>query len=157
MRILGIDPGYDRCGVALLLHENGRDTLVESTCITTARGDDFSLRLTKVVNEVSAYLDRCLPDCVAIETLYVTNNQKTAMRVAEVRGALLYVAACRNVRVIELNPRTVKQSVLADGRGDKRQMVQMVRRLVVMDDRVRLDDEYDAIGIALAATQLARG
>ena len=98
-------------------------------------------------------MDTHTPDLVAIETLYITNNQKTAMRVAEVRGALLYAVTRRGLPVVELNPRTVKQAVLTDGRGDKEQMVRMVRRLVLMDERVRLDDEYDAIGIALATPQ----
>ncbi len=153
MRILGIDPGYDRCGIAVIIREHGHDTLIESACITTNRSDDFYHRLAEVVQAVESFMDIHTPDLVAIETLYVTNNQKTAMRVAEVRGALLYVATRRELPVVELNPRTIKRAVLTDGGGDKGQMVRMVRRLVLMDERVRLDDEYDAIGIALATPQ----
>jgi crossover junction endodeoxyribonuclease RuvC len=105
--------------------------------------------LKKVGKEISRVLDRFKPDALSMETLFVTNNQKTAMRVAEARGIIIYEALCKGIPVFEYSPMQIKMAVTSDGRSDKERVIKMVRILVKMPSEKALDDEYDAVAAAL--------
>jgi len=92
------------------------------------------------------------PDSFALEKLYFSTNQKTAMQVAEVRGALISLATLQGVPVAEYTPMQVK-SALGYGKADKKQVAKMLHMLVKIDKKITHDDEYDAI--ALGVTHLA--
>ncbi|MBP9668801.1 MAG: crossover junction endodeoxyribonuclease RuvC [Candidatus Pacebacteria bacterium] len=149
MRVLAIDPGYDRCGVAILERQSGKDTLLFSTCIETDRSTDFATRLTHVADSVSDYIKEFNPTHVAIEKLYFTNNQKTAMGVSEVRGAIQYIAKSAHMVIREFTPGEVKVAVTGAGNADKKQVIAMIGRLVRLEKPITHDDEYDAIGIGI--------
>lgn len=154
MRVLAIDPGYGRCGIAVLERTGSHDTLIDSTCIETATGLDFTDRLRTIVEGVESMLTRHAPHTLALEKLYFKANRTTAMRVAEVRGAILSSAAAAGLDIFEYGPGEVKVAVAGDGRADKKQIARMIHMLVKIDRPIRLDDEYDAIAIGL--THLAR-
>lgn len=154
MRVLGIDPGFGRCGVAVVEKANGTEVLLYSACIETSPKAPFGERLHEVVSTCAKLIDTYAPDAIALEKLYFSNNQKTAMQVAEVRGALLAEAARARVPVSEYSPNEVKVAVASSGRADKKQMETMLRMLLKLDATPRLDDEFDAIGIAV--THLAQ-
>ena len=111
MKILGIDPGYGRCGMAVVERSDGNDILLYSDCIETSASDEFPLRLSQIIDECARLLKAHEPDAFAIEKLYFANNQKTAMRVAEVRGALISCAIQHGVEVFEYTPAQVKSAV----------------------------------------------
>ena len=157
MKVLAIDPGYGRCGVAVVEKVNGKDFLIYSECIETSAKDEFGDRLSAVADACSRLMDTHLPDCVAMEKLYFTNNQKTAMRVAEVRGALLNTAALHGLSVSEYTPGQIKSASAGWGGADKRQVAQMVRMLVKIEKEIKHDDEYDAIAIGITHLAIARG
>jgi crossover junction endodeoxyribonuclease RuvC len=119
MRVLAIDPGYGRCGVAILEKHSGKEVLIYSDCIETAAGDPFPERLAAVADAAARLATEYEPDCMALEKLYITKNQKTAMQVAEVRGALLQVAAVAGLTVAEYTPGQVKQATTGYGSADK--------------------------------------
>ena len=155
MKVLGIDPGYGRCGVAVLEKNNGgKEMLLYSDCIETSAKADFGARLMHVADECARLIREHTPDVVALEKLYFQTNQKTAMHVAEVRGALLNVAAGIDIPVFEYTPGEVKSAVAGSGRADKIAVAKMIHALVKIDKKINHDDEYDAIAIAL--THLAR-
>lgn len=154
MRVLAIDPGYGRCGVAVLEKGTGKEIHLYSACIETSAKTDFPLRLAAVVNECSRLLKRYRPDALALEKLYITKNQKTVMRVAEVRGALINAAAQVGVAVFEYTPGEVKSAAAGFGGADKRAVVKMLHALVKLPEDIRHDDEYDAIAIGI--THFAR-
>ncbi|HEY4527036.1 MAG TPA: crossover junction endodeoxyribonuclease RuvC [Candidatus Paceibacterota bacterium] len=154
MKVLAIDPGYGLCGVAVVEKENGREQLLYSDCIETSGDDAFPERLAAVAAECARLLRLHAPDCMAIEKLFFAKNQKTAMHVAEVRGALIQIAAENDIPVFEYSPGEVKNATTGSGRADKQQIAAMVRLLVHMDKPIRHDDEYDAIAIGI--THLAR-
>lgn len=154
MRVLAIDPGYGRCGIAVIEKLSDREHLIYSECIETASHDAFPDRIAAVTGAVIRALRIHRPDCVALEKLFFSNNQKTALRVAEVRGALIEVATERDIPVFEYTPAEVKSATTGSGRADKKQIASMVRLLVHIDKQIRFDDEYDAIAIGL--THLAR-
>ncbi len=157
MKVLAIDPGYGRCGVAVVEKSAGRETLLYSDCIETSPQDGFAERLAAVVSECMRLAKKFEPDAVAIEKLYFSTNQKTAMRVAEVRGALIAASAERDIPVFEYGPGEVKSAVAGSGRADKKQIMTMVRMLLKIDKAVRHDDEYDAIAIGITYLALSRG
>ena len=93
MRVLAIDPGFGRCGVAVLEKINHKETLLHSGCVETFSKTPFPERLHEVVSACEKLMKKYKPDAVALEKLYFSTNQKTAMQVAEVRGALIGMAA----------------------------------------------------------------
>lgn len=149
MRVLAIDPGYGRCGVAVIEHVNGRETLIHSDCIETSSKDQFADRLAAVADTCVRLIHEYKPDALALEKLFFQKNQKTAMRVAEVRGALIETAARHEVPVFEYGPGQVKSAVGGSGRADKTAVATMVRALLKLSKPVKYDDEYDAMAIGL--------
>lgn len=155
MRVLAIDPGYGRCGMAVVEKSRGeREAVLYSTCVETPAHSDFGERLHVVVRECERLLAQFKPDAIALEKLYFAKNQKTAMRVAEVRGALLKAAADANLIVFEYTPGQVKSAAAGYGGADKKQVARMLHALVRLECEPRYDDEYDAIAIGI--THLAR-
>ena len=149
MKILAIDPGYDRCGIALVERVNGRESVLYSECLVTRRGDSFSARLLSIGDEVRRLIEVYKPEAGALEQIYFNTNQKTAMGVAEVRGMLIYLIASARLPLYEFTPAQVKQGVTGSGRSDKMQVTAMVRQLVKLPPGKRHDDEYDAIAVGL--------
>ncbi len=154
MRVLAIDPGYGRCGIAVLERIGTVDTLLFSTCVETSSDLEFTDRLRLVIEEVESAMRAHTPEALAMETLFFKANRTTAMRVAEVRGAILSSAGAAGLTIHEYGPGEVKSAITGDGRADKAQIARMLHMLVKFPRPVRLDDEYDAIAIGL--THLAR-
>lgn len=152
MKVLAVDPGYGRCGVAVLKKENGKEILIFSECIETSAKSTFPERLQEVISECARVMKEEKPQSVALEKLFFATNQKTAMQVAEVRGALISLASQNNLPVYEYTPMQVK-SALGYGKADKKQVAKMLHMLVKIEKPIRHDDEYDAI--AVGVTHLA--
>lgn len=149
MRILGIDPGYHRCGFAVV-ESNGRQVqLTGSGTIVTKRGETLAVRLHALALELEQLLSKWQPDWLAVEEIYFTKNAKTAIGVAQARGVVLERSAAAGVPVAEYTPTTVKSQLTGNGQADKQQVAFMVARHVSLDDGKRLDDELDAIAVAL--------
>jgi crossover junction endodeoxyribonuclease RuvC len=156
MKILGIDPGYDRIGIAIIEKNKGQDVLLHSECFTTDAKLPFYERLVKIEKRITEILDEFEPDALSIETLFISKNQKTGMRVAEARGVIAVSAAKRGVSIFEYSPPEIKAAITSDGRSDKTQMIKMIPLLVKMRPRKRRDDEYDAIAAALTHSARSR-
>lgn len=151
MKIIGVDPGYDRLGVAVMEKADGRETLLYSTCIETSKNDPLSKRLGSLGGKFEAILVEHQPEVVAIETLFFSKNQKTALAVAEARGVAVYLSAKHGCAVKEFGPGEIKLAVTGYGGSDKRAVMDMLKRLVPDLPAKALDDEYDAIAVALTA------
>ena len=150
MRILAIDPGYDRLGVAVVEGDASRPTLLWSDCVTPDKGAP-DIRLACVSRAVTAAIKEYAPDALAIETLFFSVNKKTALGVAEARGAILAAAGLASLPVVEYSPQQVKNAVTGNGGADKRAVASMIPRLLVLPEKKRTDDELDAIAIGITA------
>jgi crossover junction endodeoxyribonuclease RuvC len=150
MRILAIDPGYDRLGLAILEGNASRPTLLWSDCVLPDKGN-ASERLSSVSASISSAIKKYTPDVVAIETLFFSINKKTAIKVAEARGAILAAAGLKHIPVIEFSPQQIKLAVTGHGGADKKSIAIMIPKLVVLPKKKRLDDELDAIAIGITA------
>ncbi len=150
IRILGIDPGYGRLGIAIVdKNPQGKETVVYSDCFETGKKENIHDRLRQIGEEVEKIISRFMPDMLAIETLFITKNQKTAMHVAESRGIIIYEAMKHGLAIHEFSPMEIKTSITGDGSSDKSHMIKMVHLLVDIPKDNALDDEYDAIAVAL--------
>ncbi len=149
MRVIALDPGYDRLGVAIMDNTSGTDVLIYSTCLHSNKTASIPDRITDIGQQFLKLLNSYQPDTMAIETLFFNNNQKTAIAVAETRGALLYLATTHGCRVVEHHPQEIKVATTGYGKSDKTAVIAMVKRLVVNCPTDALDDEYDAIAIGI--------
>lgn len=152
MRILSADPGYERLGIAVI-EDN---TLLFSDCIQTPKEDDFTERVLTLGEEFKKIIKEYKPEGFAIETLFFSKNTKTAMRVAEVRGMLIYLARSMGVKVFEYAPSEIKVAVTGHGQSDKKQVTLMVERLIKINKKIKFDDEYDAIAVGLTCCAIER-
>ena len=153
-RVLAIDPGYDRLGIAIIEGDPSRPRLVMSTCVLPDKGASEK-RLAQVSSAVTNAIKEYTPDALGIETLFFSINKKTALGVAEARGAILAAAGLVSLPVIECSPQQVKLAVTGHGGSDKAAVAAMIPRLLVLPEKKRLDDELDAIAIGITA--LAEG
>lgn len=145
MVTIGIDPGYDRLGVAVF---EGAE-LIFSTCLTSNPKDDFPTRLLTIGNELIKILKTYKTDSVAVEELFFSKNQTTALKVAEVRGLIMYLAGTTGAKVYQYSPQAIKLSVAGYGNAPKEQVTLMTKRLVKLPTKPKYDDEYDAIAVGL--------
>jgi len=158
MRILGIDPGFERLGIAVLEKSGAskKESVIFSTCFKTSPKLEFPERLGHIGAEIKKIIKEYEPEMLAIETLFLTNNQKTVMHVAEARGVVLYEAAQAGLKIFEVSPPQIKMSIAGYGKADKKQVMKMVKLLVQIDNSKKSDDELDAIAIALTASAYTR-
>ncbi len=152
MKILSVDPGYERLGVAVL----EGSYLLFSDCIQTPKEDVFSKRLLHLGTEFRKIIEVHSPTMFAIEKLFFSKNTKTATKVSEVRGMLIYIAESLDVEVFEYAPSEIKLAVTGYGQSDKKQVAMMVRKLITIDKEIKFDDEYDAIAVALTCQAIQR-
>ena len=152
MKILGIDPGFERIGIAVIEKtEKTKDVLVYSNCFKTSAKIPFHERLTAIGNEVERVIKKYKPNALAIEKLYFTTNQKTVMGVSEARGVIVYSASRNGLEIFEYTPPQIKVAVTGYGKADKRMVMDMVPKLINIDNTIGSDDELDAIAIGLTA------
>jgi crossover junction endodeoxyribonuclease RuvC len=156
MRVLGIDPGYDRMGAAIVEKQDGREKVIYSSCLTSSAKDDFADRLLCLGQQLEQLIERWQPTVLATEKLFLTNNQKTATNISEVRGMIVYLARKYGLAIAQYTPMEIKQTVTGYGNADKKQMIGLIEKLVVLPAGRRLDDEYDAIGAALTHLACAK-
>lgn len=149
MRILGIDPGYATTGFGLLYAERANFQLLQYGAVTTPAGMEFSQRLAMLYNDMTELIAKAKPDAIAIEELFFGHNVTTGIGVAHGRGVILLAAAQALVPVYEYTPMQVKQAVVGYGGAQKRQVMDMTRRILHLDKVPRPDDAADAIAIAL--------
>ncbi len=149
MRILGIDPGFERLGIAVLEKKTGKEQVLFSECFKTSAKLEFSERLKLIGDRVKKIIKEYKPEVLAIETLFLTTNHKTVMHVAEARGVVVYEAAQAGLKIFEASPPQIKIATTGYGRSDKAQINKMVKILVEIDEKIKSDDELDAIAIAL--------
>lgn len=149
LRVLAIDPGYDRVGVAIMELNSGKESLLYSTCIETNAKDTLITRIHHIATTLEGIINTHSPNTLAIETLFFNKNAKTAIGVAQARGVIVYVAQKAECAVYEFGPQEIKVATTGHGGSDKAAMIAMVRRLVPLAPVAAHDDEYDAIAVGI--------
>lgn len=170
MKIISVDPGFDRIGVSIIDKSEDKDSphfnkenLIFSDCFVTDRKSDIYERL----NSISKYLNKILleykPDALIIESLYFFKNQKTIIDVASARGIIINDCKNHNLKIFEITPMQIKSALTGHGHADKNQVEFMVKMILknnkylqekienalINKDKI-LDDEIDAIACGIA-------
>lgn len=152
--ILGIDPGFERLGIAIIsIDENTKpkEKILFSECFKTSKKDNIQNRLSQIYDHLNEIVKKYKPTVVAIEKIFFTVNQKTVVDVAQSRGVVLSVIGKTNLPIIELSPTVIKQSVTGYGRATKQDIIKMIPKLITLPTSSLQDDEIDAIAVALSA------
>ena len=155
-RVLGLDPGTAIVGWGVVEAEGQDMTLLDYGTIRTPAKRPLAERVTQIYDQLNELLDRYRPDGVAIEQLFFARNVTTALPVAHARGVMLLAAHKRGIPLQEFKPVEIKKALTGYGKADKRQMQQMVRLLLGLDDIPRPDDAADAIATAICYHQTVR-
>jgi crossover junction endodeoxyribonuclease RuvC len=160
MRILGIDPGVAIVGFGVIDVDRGRQQLVQYGAINTEAGLQLATRLVQIGRDLERLIELFEPDEIAIEELFFSKNITTGIAVAHGRGVILYTAEKLQVPIYEYTPMQVKQAVVGYGLAEKKQVMDMVRRLLKLKAVPKPDDAADALAIAIcharSATSLLR-
>ena len=153
MIILGIDPGFERLGIAILEKNKGdkKERVLFSECFKTSSKLEFSERLKLIGFKIKKVIKKYKIEVLAIETLFLNTNHKTVMNVAEARGVVIYEASLAGLKIFEASPPQIKVATTGYGASNKEQIMKMVRILVEIDAKKTSDDELDAVAIALTA------
>jgi crossover junction endodeoxyribonuclease RuvC len=153
--VLGVDPGLTRCGVGVVDSVRGRRAaLVDVGVLRSDPGTSVDLRLLRIAEGLDEWLDRHVPDVVAVERVFAQNNRGTVMGTAQVAGLAMVAAARRGVPVAMHTPSEVKAAVTGSGRAGKEQVQRMVASILGLDELPRPADAADAL--ALGVTHLWR-
>ena len=148
---LGIDPGTHRVGYGVIRAENGKFYLIKQGVIKTKENGSAIEQLPLIYKKISLLIKENSPDEVAVEKLFFSKNQKTAMAVAEARGVILLAAAEKSVKIREFMPNTVKQSISGYGFANKKAMLKMITMMLGLKNFKPIDDASDALAIAITA------
>ena len=149
MVVLGIDPGYAIVGWGVVYFSGNMYKPLGFGAVTTEPEMKFTKRLEYIHSGMSRLMLKCKPDAVAIEKLYFQNNQKTAIDVAQARGVILLAAEQRGIPVFEYTPLQIKQALVGYGRAEKKQVQQMVKAILNLEEVPKPDDTADAVAAAI--------
>ena len=149
MIVLGIDPGYAIVGFGVVEYNNNHFRVLDFGAITTEAHTPFNERLERIYDCACMVIERYRPEAMAIEKLFFNTNQKTAIDVAQARGALVLAAQKAKMPIFEYTPLQVKQSVVGYGRAEKNQVITMVTSILKLPKPPKPDDTADALAIAI--------
>ena len=149
MRIFGIDPGSDRTGYGCVESDGSRHGIVVCGAITAPPHADFPAKLLQIHARLSALIEECRPDCVAIESIFFSVNARSALKLGHARGVAILAAVEAGLQVVEYTPAEIKRAVVGYGRADKPQVQQMIKLLLGLAEVPSPHDAADALAVAI--------
>lgn len=149
LRVLGVDPGYGRTGLGVVDVTGGETMHVWHSVIETTAECAFVERLVAVRNDLAEAVRRFSPQVACVESLFFQSNAKTAMKVGMARGVIMLALADLNIPIVEVMPNQVKQGIAGWGGADKKQVQEMVARLLRLKEIPKPDDAADALALAI--------
>ena len=152
MKIIGIDPGLERCGWAIVTEQNKKPRLEAVGCIVTKR-IDLAERLLLLQTELARVITTHQPTQAAVEELFFAKNTKTALVVAHARGVILVTLAQHKIPLTTFTPNAIKLAVCGNGHADKSQVQRMIKAILGLRESPKPDDAADAVAIALCGLQ----
>jgi len=155
MIILGIDPGYDRCGFALLQKKSSTSgfEVLDFGVITTQKKDIFQDRLCDLGNDIVAIIQKYSPTVLAIEKMFWGQNVNNAIRVAEARGVIEFLCRKSGCEIVEYSPTEIKSKLVGHGQAEKFQVQNVLQMRLGLQSVPQPDDAADALAIALLASE----
>jgi len=155
MTILGVDPGIATVGFGVINARGADCSLISCGAITTPAGLRLAARLIQIHRDMNELIRIFHPDSIAVEELFFNTNHTTGISVAHGRGVIILAGEENGIPMFEYTPLQIKQAVTGYGRADKRQMMEMVRRLLRLDAPAKPDDASDALAVAICHARTA--
>ncbi len=150
MRVLGIDPGLTRCGIGIVDSTGPQKLqLIDVGVIKTDPDADLDQRLLHLESELVKWIQKYKPDVIAVERVFSQLNIRTAMSTGQAAGVALLLAAKSKIKVVMHTPTEVKAAVTGSGRADKKQVAEMVKRLLKLKEIPKPVDSTDALALAI--------
>jgi crossover junction endodeoxyribonuclease RuvC len=156
MRILGIDPGTGILGFGVIEADGSKLQLVDAGVIRTPVKQDDAIRLQTIYEELSDIIVSTKPTVMAVEKLFFLRNVTTAMTVAQARGVILLCGQQAGLQLAEYTPLQIKQAMTGYGRAEKKQIQEMVKIILKLDQVPQPDDCADALAAAITHSMIAR-
>jgi crossover junction endodeoxyribonuclease RuvC len=150
MRVMGVDPGLTRCGIAIVQDGKSRKVeLIEVLVARTLPSLAIAQRLAQLEQVLIDSVEKYQPEVMAIEQIFSQHNLRSVMGTAQAAGVAMLVAARSNIKVVTHTPTQVKAAVTGSGRADKKQVTQMVTKICNLDTAPTPADAADAIALAI--------
>lgn len=149
MKVLGVDPGIERTGYAILEYNLNNYLPHSYGIITTSKNIDKSKRIQTIFDDLQNLLNKYNPDFIVVESLIFYKNVKTALVVSEVRGVIFLLSAINNIPLYEYTPLQVKTAVTGYGRASKKQIENAIRIILNLNEIPKPDDVSDALAISI--------
>ena len=149
MRILGIDPGSESTGYAIIESDGSLNVAVIFGAIKTNPRSPFHQRLLKIYTDLCEILSREPVDALAIEGIFHAANVQSALKLGHARGVALLAAAQQGIPVFEYSALEIKSAIVGYGRAEKHQVQGMVRFLLQLPEIPTPDDAADALAVAI--------
>jgi crossover junction endodeoxyribonuclease RuvC len=126
--VLGLDPGTNVMGYAIIAVRGARPTLIQYGVIHLGKYGDHALKLKKIFERVLSLVEEYKPDHVALEAPFYGKNVQSMLKLA---------------------PKKVKQSVTGNGNASKEQVAKMLMQVFNIKEQPKLLDASDALAVAL--------
>ena len=154
MRIIGIDPGYAIMGYGIIEKDGNSHTFIDCGVITTDKDMSMPDRLKVLYNGLMEVIAEYQPEEASIEQLYFNTNQTTAIFVGQARGVAILACANNGLAIYEYTPLQIKTSITGYGRAEKKQMQNMVRMYLGLEEVPKPDDAADALAAAICHSRM---
>jgi crossover junction endodeoxyribonuclease RuvC len=149
MIVLGIDPGLATLGWGVIETDGQRLRLIGYGTVSTEAGTPLPVRLKAIQTGVRDLIQLYKPNDIAFEELFFARNVTTALQVGAARGAAIIAAVEHTQNLYEYTPMQIKQAVTGYGKADKKQIQQMVKLLLSMEEIPKPDDAADGLAAAI--------
>ncbi|MBW7954634.1 crossover junction endodeoxyribonuclease RuvC [Candidatus Gracilibacteria bacterium] len=148
MIIIGIDPGTTTIGYAVIKKEKNKIEILDYGVISTTPKASLKDKLSEIGDDLKKLFLKYKPDIGVVEKLFFTNNLKTGIDVAQVRGVIIYLLSINDIFICEYTPLELKKGICGNGKASKKQMQNAIKILFGLDEIPKPDDASDAMGLA---------
>lgn len=149
MRVLGIDPGSETLGWGVVESVGSKYRLVDFGTVRSSPRTAFSKRILKAYEGVAEVIERLHPEALSIEEAFYAVNVGVAMKLGQIRGAIMLLGEQNGLEIAEYSPRLIKKTVVGYGNAEKHQVQEMVRLLLGLKTVPEPHDAADALAIAI--------
>jgi len=149
VKVLGIDPGSQTLGWGIVEGIGLKYQGIAYGTVKSSPREAFSKRLLKIGDGIEEVIEKFDPDILSIEEAFYAKNVKVALKLGQVRGAVLLIGEKAGLEISEYSPKTIKQTVVGYGNAEKSQIQEMVRILLKLSKTPEPHDAADALAIAI--------
>jgi crossover junction endodeoxyribonuclease RuvC len=149
--ILGIDPGFMRTGVAVIMVDGKKIGVMEQGVLALGKKETLHERVAEFYVRIDQLITQHAVTCIALETPFLGKNAQNFLKLGYLRGIVYLLVAQRSLQLYEYAPMQVKKSVTGWGGASKEQVCEVLLRLFPALSAPKYLDASDALALALTA------